>query len=322
MAGVLVLVFFKRMSRTAERTQLTIRQQIAALDVPGAICLTGGMACLLLTLQWGGSVYPWSDLIIWGLLLGFGLCIIACIGIQIFSGIDGAFPIRIITQRTVAAACILTFFLGVIVSSHQFGLQLDGELVTGAAVSYYTFPYFVSIIISSLAVGIAIAVLGHYIPFLLVGSAVLAIGCGVLCLDPGTDAHIVYQILTGIGAGACVQIPFLSVHAVLSTEDLPKGVGMIVFFNALESIVSEPITNAIQSNAFQRQWADSTTLHMLNLSVLDSIRAADLRNIVPPQLVESVIAAFEDKYRAGFHFARCYCLLGFCLRASFRMEER
>lgn len=41
------------------------------------------MTCLVLALQWGGTVYPWSNSRVWGLLLGFGLLTILFVGLQI-----------------------------------------------------------------------------------------------------------------------------------------------------------------------------------------------------------------------------------------------
>ena len=44
-----------------------------------------------------------------------------------------------------------------------------------------------------------------------------------LRVDSGAAMWIGYQILTGIGAGASVQIPFISVQVVLKAKDMPTG---------------------------------------------------------------------------------------------------
>lgn len=53
------------------------------LDIPGATILIGAIVCLLLALQWGGIVYPWSNAKVYGCLIGFGLILALFIVMQI-----------------------------------------------------------------------------------------------------------------------------------------------------------------------------------------------------------------------------------------------
>ena len=58
------------------------------------------------------------------------------------------------------------------------------------------------------------------------GAAIFTVGAGMLYtlqVDSGAGMWIGYQILTGIGAGASVQIPFISVQVVLNAKDMPTG---------------------------------------------------------------------------------------------------
>lgn len=87
-------------------------------------------------------------------------------------------------------------------------------------------PYLVSITLSSLLVGAFVTKTGYYVPFLWIGSAVFAIGAGLLfTLKVGSSAGqwIGYQIVAGFGAGAGVQVPFVAVQASISAKDMPVG---------------------------------------------------------------------------------------------------
>ena len=75
-----VFIFFKNPKRKV--SELTLMQKIGQMDLLGAFFLICGIVCLLLALQWGGTVYPWSDSRAWGCLLGFGLIIAVFIGLQ------------------------------------------------------------------------------------------------------------------------------------------------------------------------------------------------------------------------------------------------
>lgn len=55
---------------------------------------------------------------------------------------------------------------------------------------------------------------------------VFTIGAGMLYLlkvDSPSAKWIGYQILSGIGGGAAVQIPFIAVQVVLDQKDMPVG---------------------------------------------------------------------------------------------------
>jgi hypothetical protein len=68
--------------------------------------------CLLLALQWGGTIYAWNSSRIIGLLVGFGLMISIFVFIQIKRGDKATLPLSVLKQRTVAAACSFLFFMG------------------------------------------------------------------------------------------------------------------------------------------------------------------------------------------------------------------
>lgn len=80
-AASIVMFVFK--TKTVIDTGLPIFQKLAKSGAVGAVVLLADMSCLVLALQWGGTIYPWSNSIVWGLLLGFGLLAILFIGVQI-----------------------------------------------------------------------------------------------------------------------------------------------------------------------------------------------------------------------------------------------
>jgi hypothetical protein len=57
----------------ASTDKQSVLQRLATIDFVGIVLLSGIFICLLLSLQWGGTTYPWSDSIIWGCFLGAGL---------------------------------------------------------------------------------------------------------------------------------------------------------------------------------------------------------------------------------------------------------
>jgi hypothetical protein len=70
------------------------------------------IVCLMLALQWGGTVYAWNSSHIIGLFVGFALMIIIFIIIQIKRGDKATLPLSIFKQRTVTSAGLYVIFLG------------------------------------------------------------------------------------------------------------------------------------------------------------------------------------------------------------------
>lgn len=75
-----VFFFFKNPER--KHGDMTFKEKIKQVDLLGAFFLICAIVCLLLALQWGGSLYPWHDSRVWGCLLGFGLLISIFIALQ------------------------------------------------------------------------------------------------------------------------------------------------------------------------------------------------------------------------------------------------
>ena len=113
-----VFFFFKNPER--KHSNLTFREKIAQMDLLGAFFLICAITCLLLALQWGGTVYPWSDSKVWGCVLGFGLMISIFIGLQFKLGDRATLPPRILLkQRTVLACALFAMLLSMGLYAHM-----------------------------------------------------------------------------------------------------------------------------------------------------------------------------------------------------------
>lgn len=222
-----VFFFFKNPERA--HTGMTLKQKINQIDIGGAFLLICGIVCLLLALQWGGTTYPWHDSKVWGCILGFGLIIACFIALQFKLGPRATIPPHILTQRTIAACATFTTFLSMGLYAHIYYLPFYFQAVKGTTAEgsgIRTIPYLVSTTIASIVVGGSVTAFGWYTPFMWFGAALFTIGAGLLYslqVSSYAGKWIGYQLLTGIGAGASVQIPFIAVQVVLSAKDMPSG---------------------------------------------------------------------------------------------------
>ncbi|KIW67751.1 hypothetical protein PV04_06981 [Phialophora macrospora] len=291
-----VFFFFKNPVRA--HSSLTMKQKIGQIDLLGAFFLICAIVCLLLALQWGGTTYPWSDSQVWGCLLGFGLLIITFSGIQFWKGDMATLPPRILLrQRTVFVCAFFSAFLSMALYTHIYYLPFYFQAVKGTTAEQSgirTIPYLVSITISSIVVGGSITVLGPYVPFTWVGSAIFAVGCGLLYtlkVNSSTGTWIGYQILAGVGAGACVQIPFIAVQVVLSKKDMPVGNAVAIFFNSLGGAISISIAQNIFSNTLIKEIPRHT--QGVNPWTIVMAGATHIREVTPPAQLQGVLYAYN-----------------------------
>jgi len=291
-----VFFFFKNPVR--KHSNLTTREKIDQIDLVGAFLLICAIICLLLALQWGGSTYPWKDSKVWGCFLGFGLIIALFIGLQIRLGDKATIPPRILVkQRTVLACALFSVFLSMGLYVHIYFLPFYFQAVKGTTAEgsgIRTIPYLVSNTIAAVIVGGSITVLGPYVPFTWVGSAIFAVGSGLiysLKVDSSAGKWIGYQIIAGAGAGACIQIPFIAVQVVLSKKDLATGNAITIFFNSLGGAVSISIAQNVFTNTLKTEIPRHTT----NLDVVSIIAAGatHIREVVPKVQLAGVLVAYN-----------------------------
>jgi hypothetical protein len=119
-----------------------------------------------------------------------------------------------------------------------------------------TIPYLLSVILASVIVGGTITIIGFYKPFMIVGAAIFTVGAGMiytLAINSGAGMWIGYQVLSGFGAGAGVQIPFTAIQVVLSQKDMPTGNAIAIFFNSLGGAISISVAQNIFLNGLAKQ---------------------------------------------------------------------
>ena len=63
-------------------TNILLKAKLVSLDPIGTCLILASMTCLVLALQWGGAVLPWSDSRVWGTLLAFGLLLVLFLLLQ------------------------------------------------------------------------------------------------------------------------------------------------------------------------------------------------------------------------------------------------
>ncbi|KKY28642.1 putative mfs transporter [Phaeomoniella chlamydospora] len=291
-----VLFFFKNPVR--KESKLTLKEKILELDLFGAMFLITAVVCLLLALQYGGTTYPWHDSRVWGCFLGFGLLISVFLFIQFRRGDRATLPPRILLkQRTVFACSWFSFFLSMALYVIIYYVPIWFQAVRGVSAQesgIRTVPFLLSNILAAIPVGALVSKVGYYTPFIWVGSAIFPVGTGLLYLlkvDSGPGQWIGYQILAGIAAGICVQLPFVAVQCVLSKKDMATGNAVAVFFNSMGGAIGVSIAENIFSNGLIEQIPKHAP--GANLAAIVTAGATHFRDVVPKSQLHGVLVGYN-----------------------------
>ncbi|KAI9708998.1 MAG: hypothetical protein M1812_007811 [Candelaria pacifica] len=291
-----VFFFFKNPER--KENSMTFKQKIKEIDLLGAFFLICSIVCLLLALQWGGSTYPWNDSRVYGCIIGFGLLVAVFVGLQIKQGDRATIPTRIfLRQRTVFTSCWYSSFLSMGVYTHIYYLPFYFQAVKGTTAEgsgIRTIPYLVTITLASIVIGGSITTFGWYTPFMWFGAAVFTIGAAMLStLKVGSSAGrwIGYQILAGTGAGAGIQIPFISIQAVLNSKDMPTGNALAIFFNSLGGAISISVAQNIFSNTLIQQIP--LLAPDVNPATIIAAGATHVKEVTPSGSLDGVLQAYS-----------------------------
>ena len=196
------------------KTTDSLRARLKQLDFLGALFLIPAVVCLLLALQWGGTAYPWNDPKIIGLFVAFGVITIIFVVIQVLSGDRATIPMSVFFRRSIFFAAMFSFFVGASFLIVVYYIPLYFQGVNGVSATRSgidTLPLLISVVIGSLCGGALVTILGYYTPFMIGGTCVFTIGCGLLSTftpDIPFGKWFGYQVLAGAGLGICLQVDF------------------------------------------------------------------------------------------------------------------
>ncbi|KAH1940737.1 hypothetical protein KXV59_002266 [Aspergillus fumigatus] len=321
--GLVLIWFTLRKPPPAVKGDLPWDQKLRQLDLPGATLLLGATVCLNLALQWGGIVYPWSDAEVFGCLIGFGLLLIAFLGLQSRGKENANIPLRIFRSRTVSASCSFMMLVQVAIVVHSYFWPIYFQSVRGTNArdsGINLLPLIVSNSLGTLCAGSLASRFGHYVPFMWVGPLVLAAGGGLYQLvraDSPLGQWVGFQILSGVGYGICSQMPILAVQVVLNKPDIPTGLVMIMFFQMLGGALAPSVGQNLFTDGLLK---NLSKMHGIDGAAVVAAGASGFREIVPPELMNAVVDAFNSALRNVFWVALATPVLAWI--TSLAMEWR
>ena len=210
------------------------------------------------------------------------------------------------------------------IDTHIYYLPFYFQAVDGVSASISgvrILPYLATMIISAVVSSFFISIIGYYVPFMALGSALFTVGSALLyTLRVKSDvAHwFGYQLLTGIGFGITFQIPYSALHVVLDIKDMPTGNALMVFFQALGGALAVSIGQNVLSNELLQGL--EAIPQIPDPHVVMAAGATNIAKVVPVRLVQVVVEVYS--YALSKTFILPIGAAGLAFLCSFGMERK
>ncbi|KAJ6035995.1 hypothetical protein N7540_000274 [Penicillium herquei] len=137
---------------------------------------------------------------------------------------------------------------------------------------------------------------GRFQLFLVVGSAILTIGAGMLYtmnLNPSTGQYIGYQILVGVGVGLSIQIPVMACQTLVDVEDIPVVTSMVLLVPCL-----------FPQSIFDNQLVAGLAIYGASVSPASvfATGATEIRQVFPQSQIPLILLAYLKGTKASWAF--------------------
>ncbi|KAI4089188.1 MAG: hypothetical protein LQ344_005568 [Seirophora lacunosa] len=298
-----IAVFFKSPKRE-KQASIGFQARFRQFDPIGTTLFIPAIVCLLLALQWGGTEYAWSNGRVIALFVVFGLLIIVFTFVQFRQGENATLPIRIVKQRSIAAAAWFIFCLGGSFFILIYFVPIWFQAIKGVSATksgIMVLPMILALVLISVFSGIGVTVLGFYSSFMIISSVLMAIGVGLMSTWTTSTHHshwIGYQAIYGLGVGFGMQQPLIAAQTVLPLDDVPIGTTIIIFVQTLGGALFISVAQNIFTNQLMKNLIKSVSI---DPQLVLHVGATNLRKAVDPALLPGVLTAYNSAITQTFY---------------------
>ncbi|KAH6699671.1 major facilitator superfamily domain-containing protein [Leptodontidium sp. MPI-SDFR-AT-0119] len=303
LSAAIILFTFRTPSHSRNVANTSWSEKIKQMDIIGMMGIMAAVTCYLLAFQWGGITKSWKSADVIGLLVGFFLLTIDSVGVEYVQGDRALFVPRIVKQRAVYVGCIYGFLIagGYFVLVYYLPIYFQSMLGVSAEQSgVRNLAFVVAVTICTIASGASISACGYFAPFAIVGAGIMTIGTGLIYtfnINSSSAAWIGFQVLTGIGAGICLQTPMVGGKVFSAPEDLSSTTAILLFAQTMGgtfivSAAESGLTNTLIRNM-------EKNVPSIRSATILAVGASKLREVFTAEELVGIL----DSYMAGLKVA-------------------
>ncbi|EFQ34481.1 major facilitator superfamily transporter [Colletotrichum graminicola] len=283
--ALLVLFFALKLETPKEAFSKGLRE----LDWVGFVLIIGGTICFLYGLETGaGGVVPWGSAQVICLIL-FGVITLALFVFwEARFARNPVIPFRIFKKGSNIAAFVVACLHAFVFISYDYFLPLYFQVVLGfrpiiSGVSI--FPLLIPLTMMTMLGGLFTRKTGNYIIPIFFGSAMMTLGNGLfISFQANTQwaKIVIFQIITGFGAGVLFQSPMISIQTHTHQRDMAAAMSAFSFLRSLFTSMSVVIGTVLLQHNLGGGGLTGGNLH-----------AGDQASTAPPVDKENYISALH-----------------------------
>ncbi|KAI0424152.1 efflux pump [Xylaria sp. FL1042] len=280
---------------------------VSRLDLLGFSLLVPALIMILLALQYGGNEHPWDSAAVIGLLVGGLVTVCLFVLWERRRGERAMIPLQLVSKRVVWSSNLVAGFMTSTLLVHSYYLPIYFQAVKDATPvqsGVYLLPSVLSQLLSSALSGILIKKIGYCLPAVILSGIMVAIGGGLLSLlNPTTPTAkwVGYQILLGFGRGLGIQMPIITVQAVLEPHLVPIGMSLIVFSQTFGGSVFLTVANVLFTS--ELRVALSEFAPQVSADLIINTGATAFRSIIPVEDIPEVLQAYSKAVSVAFYLS-------------------
>ncbi|KAF4229638.1 hypothetical protein CNMCM8980_007204 [Aspergillus fumigatiaffinis] len=218
---------------------MTKWQRLATFDCVGAVLSVGACITLVMGINFGGTLYPWSSGQIIALFVVTGALWIIFVLQQAFTVFTTKemrmLPIHLYMQKEPLLLFVACTAVGAVSYTSVYYIPIyfqftRGDTAMDAAARQLPFIFF--LITAIPASGLYMSRVGYYKPCYLGGSIVAMVAAVLMAtiVHVDTSPSILYglEIVLGLGAGAYTQASFAVIQAVVAPSEAANGLSLML----------------------------------------------------------------------------------------------
>jgi EmrB/QacA subfamily drug resistance transporter len=226
------------------------RHRKVLIDYPGAILISAGVSLLLIWVSFAGHQFDWASWQTAAMVIGSVALLAAAVVVEKRSP-EPLIPLGLFEERTVVLAVIASVAVGVAMFGTSVFLSQYMQIARAKSPTesgLLTIPMVIGIMFSSTIVGRIISRTGRYKRWMLLGTALLTAGLGLMgTLDEKTSLVElgVFMALVGLGTGMVMQNLVLVVQNTVPFDQMGAGSALIAFFRSLGGAAGVSVLGAV-----------------------------------------------------------------------------
>ncbi|KAI9703719.1 MAG: hypothetical protein M1836_007489 [Candelina mexicana] len=256
-----------------------LAKRAARFDHLGAILSIGALVCIIMAINFGGTVYAWGSGQVIALFVVSGVLFLV-FGIQQYfafltTTLDRMFPVHFMKNKealllfVLAAACNTAAFVPIYYIPIYFQFT-RGDSALDSAVRLLPLIFVLSATI--LTNGFLMSKLGYYQPWY-IGGSILALVAAVLLsridINTAQGAIYGYEVLLGVGTGAYIQAGYAVIQAVTDPADMFYAIAFMMVAQIGGIALGLAVSGAVFVNS-----AQNALMEILPNVAIEEIRSA------------------------------------------------